>query len=179
MGIGEKSLRAFVLATATSAASLALAGGSAQAADPSGVWMVADQTATIRIAPCSDGYWGVIDWETQPGTDTHNPDPSKRGQPLLGTPILIAMKATGSNKWDGKVYNPKDGGFYEAHVSLERPNVLKLEGCMLIFCSGERWTRVSDQAHATTGASAQARPRNVCPPQSAAAAPAPQRNQTR
>lgn len=179
MAMRKKSLRAFVVALGASGSALALGNAAALAADPSGVWMVADQTATIRIAPCADGYWGVIDWERKPGTDTHNPDPSKRGQPLLGTPILIRMKPAGSNEWDGKVYNPKDGGFYQANISLAGPNTLKLEGCMLIFCSGERWTRVTDQAHATTGSSAQTRPRDVCPPQSAGAAPTGQRTQKR
>ncbi len=155
----RKKQRAFLLGLAASAAALALSGMAARAADPSGVWMVADQTATIRIAPCADGYWGVIDWERKPGTDTHNPDPAKRGQPLIGTPILIAMKPAGSNEWDGKVYNPQDGGFYNANISLERPDVLKLQGCMLIFCSDQRWTRVPDSARATTGAGAQTRPR--------------------
>lgn len=175
----QNALRAFVLSLTASGAVLALANGVAQAADPSGVWMVADQSAKIRIEPCADGYWGVIDWEKNPGTDSHNPDPAKRGQPLLGKPILIAMKPADGNGWEGKVYNPQDGGFYNATISLERPDVLKLQGCMWVFCSDQRWTRVADSAHATTGASAQARPRSVCPPQSSGTAAAPRRNQTR
>ena len=39
------------------------------------------------IEHCADGYWGSIAWERQPGFDAHNPDPSKRGRPLLGTPV--------------------------------------------------------------------------------------------
>ena len=167
------SLRTFVLTLAASGATLAA--GTALAADPSGVWMVSDQTARIRIEPCADGYWGVIDWERVPGRDSHNPDPAKRGRPLLGTPILIQMKPAEPNEWQGKVYNPKDGGYYNASISLQGQDTLKLEGCMWVFCGGERWTRASDPTHATTGAAAQAKPRSVCPPQSAGAA-APARN---
>jgi uncharacterized protein (DUF2147 family) len=154
-----------VTALVMTCAGIATFGAVASAADPSGVWLVADQSARIRVEPCADGYWGVIDWERQPGTDAKNPDPAKRGQPMLGVPILIAMKPSQQNEWEGKVYNPKDGGFYRASISLTRPDVLKLEGCMLIFCSGENWTRVANQAQATTGAmaSSQPRARNVCP----------------
>lgn len=180
----HSALRAWIVGLTTGGTLLGLGGAVAQAADPSGVWMVADQTAKIRIEPCADGYWGVIDWERQPGTDSHNPDPSKRGRPLLGTPLLISMKPAEGNAWQGKVYNPQDGGFYNASISLERPDVLKLQGCMLIFCSEQRWTRaasVADTGRATTGASAQAQaqahPRNVCPQQSSGAAAAPRRNQ--
>ena len=74
------------------------------------------------------------------------------------------------NQWDGKVYNPKDGGFYNASISLKGPNALRLEGCMLIFCSGETWTRVADQPRATTGAATQTPPPSVCPQQPGAPA---------
>jgi len=163
------SVRALVVCLAAGGA--ALAAGSGQGGDPSGVWMVSDQTAKIRIEPCTDGYWGVIDWERNPGTDSNNPDPSKRGRPLLGTPILIQMKAAEPNEWQGKVYNPKDGGYYNASISLQGSDTLKLEGCMWVFCGGERWTRTPDAARATTGAGAQAKARSVCPPQSAGAPP--------
>jgi uncharacterized protein (DUF2147 family) len=155
-------LRAFVYCLAAGGATLA-ATGSARAVDPVGDWLVADRTARIHIEQCADGYWGSIAWEREPGFDANNPDPSKRGRPLLGTPILLSMKPGYSNKWEGKVYNPKDGGFYSASIRLEGQNVLRLEGCMLIFCSGETWTRAPD-TRATTGTAAAATPpRSVCP----------------
>src|SRR5258708_5458788 len=95
----RSSLRAFALCLTTSCAALAISSGAVWAADPSGVWLVADQTARIRIEPCPTGYWGSIEWERQPGIDAKNPDPAKRGQPLLGTPILIAMKQSQPNEW--------------------------------------------------------------------------------
>jgi len=161
----RNSLRAFVLCLTNSCVALGMSGAAVSAADPSGLWMVADQTARIRIEPCANGYWGSIDWEQKPGIDSHNPDPAKRGQPLLGTPILIGMKQGQPNEWEGQVYNPKDGGFYKASISLTRPDTLKLEGCMWVFCSGENWTRVAEQTRATTGAmaSTQPRPRSACP----------------
>ena len=168
----RNSLRAFVLCLANSCAALGMSGAAVSAADPTGVWLVADQTARIRIEPCANGYWGSIDWEQKPGIDANNPDPAKRGQPLLGTPILIGMKPAQANAWEGQVYNPKDGGFYKASISLTRPDTLKLEGCMWVFCSGESWSRVAEQPRATTGAmaSTQPRTRSACPQQPAAEA---------
>jgi uncharacterized protein (DUF2147 family) len=162
----RSSLRAFVLCLTATGAALGVSVVAARAADPSGLWMVADQTARIRIEPCADGYWGSIDWERTPGIDSKNPDPARRGKPLLGAPILLSMKPA-DNEWDGKVYNPKDGGYYSASIKLQNPNALRLEGCMLIFCSGETWTRVPDPARATTGTGAapQAHARSVCPQQ--------------
>ena len=158
----RSSLRAFVLSLV--AGGIALTAAPAFAADPSGEWMVADHTARIRIEHCADGYWGSIAWELQPGIDKNNPDPNKRGRPMLGTPILLSMKPEETNKWEGKVYNPKDGGYYSASIKLEGANELRLQGCMLIFCSGETWTRVPDTAHATTGAAAAApKTPSVCP----------------
>jgi uncharacterized protein (DUF2147 family) len=182
------SLRALVVGMVAAGGALAASGAGALAADPSGVWMVADQSAKIRIEPCADGYWGAIDWERKAGVDANNPDPAKRGRPLLGTPILIAMKPAEPNEWQGKVYNPKDGSYYKANISLSGSDVLKLEGCMWVFCGGENWTRVSEQARATTGAGGritaqvgaqagtQASAHSICPQQSSGAAPAPRRD---
>jgi uncharacterized protein (DUF2147 family) len=159
------SLRALALCLTTTGAALGVSAVTALAADPTGVWLTADQSAKIRLERCPDGYWGSIDWEKVPGTDSKNPDPSKRGRPLLGTPILISMKPSEANKWQGKVYNPKEGSYYDISIILESQNKLRLEGCMLIFCGGETWTRVADQTRTTTGAAGatQAPARSVCP----------------
>ena len=154
------ALRTFVLCLAAGGAALTT---QAWAADPSGEWWVADHSARVRIERCADGYWGAIAWERQPGVDSNNPDPNKRGRPLLGAPLLLSMKPTDANRWEGKVYNPKDGGFYGASIKLEGANTLRLEGCLLIFCSGETWTRAATPSRATTGTAAAPQPRSVCP----------------
>jgi uncharacterized protein (DUF2147 family) len=123
------------------AAVLALTGGPALAADPGGNWLVADNTAVVRIAPCADAYCGTIAWTSQPGTDEHNPDPSRRDRPIVGTQILLGMKPAGGNRWDGEIYNPENGKTYSGHIVLLSPDRLRIEGCLLFFCGGETWTR--------------------------------------
>jgi uncharacterized protein (DUF2147 family) len=120
----------------------ALIAGPALAADPAGDWLVADRTAVIRIAPCGEAYCGTIAWTSVPGTDEHNPDPGKRNRPIVGTQILLGMKPAGrGNRWDGEIYNPENGKTYSGHIVLLNSDLLRIEGCLLFFCSGENWTR--------------------------------------
>src|SRR5437763_17178950 len=123
------------------AAVLALTGGPALAADPAANWRGAHGTAVVRIAPCAEAYCGTIAWTSQPGTDEHNPDPSKRDRPIVGTQILLAMKPAAGNRWDGEIYNPENGKTYSGRIILTSPDVLRIEGCLLFFCGGENWTR--------------------------------------
>ncbi|MBI4724757.1 MAG: DUF2147 domain-containing protein [Rhodomicrobium sp.] len=122
---------------------------------PAGEWAVEDGTAHIRIAQCGNAFWGVIAWtKGPPGRDENNPDPAKRGRPVMGMPILINMQPSG-NRWDGEVYNAENGQTYTSHISLQSPDVLRIEGCVLggLICGGESWKRIplpagspSDQA---------------------------------
>ncbi len=123
----------------------------ALAADPTGEWLVADGSARIRIEPCGNALWGVIAWAKDPGKDENNPDPAKRSRSVIGMPILLGMKQTEPNRWDGKVYNAENGKTYTSHISLVKDNVLRIDGCILggLICDGENWTRVSPGAPPT------------------------------
>lgn len=119
------------------------------AADPVGDWLVKDGFAHIRIDNCAGKMWGIVAWEKTPGAiDDENPDPTKKGRPVLGMPILLGMKPTKPNLWEGEIYNANNGKIYDAKISMVNDNTLKLEGCVGkqffgdIFCGGENWTRV-------------------------------------
>lgn len=151
-------------AAAIAIAAGALSAGAARAADPTGQWLVADRSAQMKVEACADGYYATIDWERVPGIDKNNPDRAKRGRPLSGVSILMAMKPVGQAEWEGQVYNPKDGKVYRAEMTMPRPDALRIEGCVLggLICDGETWTRVPA---ATTGAGAAAASpsRSYCP----------------
>jgi uncharacterized protein (DUF2147 family) len=130
----------------------------ALAAEPNGEWLVKDGTARIRIEPCVNGAGGAlpqpagptalqgnISWTKNPGgTDSNNPDPAKRGRPILGVPILLEMKQTTPDRWEGKVYNAQNGKFYDSSVTLVSDDQLEIKGCVLGFlCGGEMWTRAT------------------------------------
>jgi len=119
----------------------------AAAASPAGDWLVADGTAVIRVAPCNErAFCGKIAWTPGEGVDDHNPDTSKRAQSIIGTTILIHMKASGNNRWDGEIYNPQDGKTYSGSITVISPDLLRVEGCLLVFCGAENWTRTSTAA---------------------------------
>lgn len=141
----------------------------ANAAMPVGEWVVADQTARIRIEPCKDALWGVIAWAKTPGTDKNNPNPALRSRSVLGMPILLNMKKVEPNRWDGEVYNAKSGQTYTANISLVSDDVLRVEGCVFggLFCGGQNWTRETVQsdpaAKGAVSAAKGSKPKDTCP----------------
>ncbi len=67
----------------------------------------------MKIVSCPEpqtqapALWGVIWAETKPGFDTASRDPAMRGRPMLGIPILINMRQTKPDRWEGKIYDPQ------------------------------------------------------------------------
>ena len=138
--------------------------GSAHAAEPIGEWQVEEKVATIKIVDCDNHLWGVVASEVTPGIDTKNPDKTKRGRPTLGMPILLGMtKSTEEkNRWDGKIYNAKDGETYKASITLKSPNSLRVEGCYVWpLCGGQTWTRVPAASPPAVATAPKAPPKTV------------------
>src|SRR5215510_13248221 len=107
-------------------------------ADATGEWLVASKKAHIRIVDCAGTLWGVVSWQERPGFDNKNPDPAKRGRPTLGMPVLLGMKASGPNNWDGALYNSQNGKTYTGDITLLGPDRVRVRGCVLaILCGGE------------------------------------------
>jgi uncharacterized protein (DUF2147 family) len=116
-------------------------------AGPTGEWLVGNKEARMRMVDCGGALWGVISWEKNPGPDSHNPDPAKRSRPMLGVPIVLGMKPDGPNKWTGSIYMSAWGKIFSGGVSLEKPDTLRINGCLLGFlCGGENWSRPTEPA---------------------------------
>ncbi|ETR76658.1 hypothetical protein X566_02670 [Afipia sp. P52-10] len=130
---------------------LLAATATAVAADPVGEWLVKDGSARIKIVSCPPALWGIISAEKSPGRDVNNRDPSMKGRPMLGIPILINMRQTEPNLWTGKIYDPQGtalisgGGIYDAKMSLNKRDMLEVRGCFSgVICDGEDWKRITD-----------------------------------
>src|SRR4029077_11598186 len=98
-----------------------------------------------RIDNCNGKMWGIVSWEKTPGFDNDNPDPAKKGRPLLGTPVLMGLTPVKNEpgKWTGEIYNSQNGKLYGATISLADDNTLDLEGCLVWpLCQTQKWTRV-------------------------------------
>lgn len=117
-------------------------------ADPLGDWLVEDKVATIKIVDCNSRLWGIVSAEKTPGgLDSQNPDKAKRTRSTLGMPVLLNMKkvADEKDKWEGQIYNAKNGKTYEASIQLKSPNKLEVEGCVMsILCGSQTWTRAPE-----------------------------------
>ena len=136
-----------------------------EAADPTGTWLVEHRDGIVRIDDCGlihnhggggaasaaqGTLCGVVVWlkdpvdpaTGQPPVDQHNADPAKRGQPLMGLQVIFDMRPSWiPGRWDGRVYNMDDGRIYDGNLILTGESDLRVQGCELLICRGEAWTR--------------------------------------
>jgi uncharacterized protein (DUF2147 family) len=113
---------------------------------PIGEWITEGGEGRVRISACGQALCGVVAGGSPDDTDRHNPDPAKRNRPLDGMTVLIDMKPAKTNRWEGQIYNVKDGRTYASNISLKSADVLRVEGCAFggWFCGGQNWTRAKD-----------------------------------
>ena len=137
-------LAALALATITIAASPASAG------DPTGMWLSQDGDVKMKVARCGDAICSTIAWlkhpnddKGKPKVDLNNADTSKRSRPIMGSAIILPMKADGADKWSGQVYNAEDGKTYSGSFALSGANKADLKGCVAIICKTKTWTRTN------------------------------------
>jgi len=122
----------------------------AQSASPEGLWLVEEQTGRIRIEKCGNEMWGFLAWEKEPSNDTNNPNPALRNKPMVGVAILLGMKPVDDDRWEGNVYNPRDGKTYTSKIRMLPSGQLEIKGCVLGFlCGGENWTRLEQDPPGT------------------------------
>jgi uncharacterized protein (DUF2147 family) len=122
------------------------------AADVTGLWLIQDTTARVRIFRCGELMCGNVVWLSQPldavtgkpQTDKLNADPEKRSRAMLGVAIFLGLQRNNEeNKWVGRIYNPDDGSTYRGSIGLIDQSQLKVEGCVTIYCQTEIWTRIN------------------------------------
>jgi uncharacterized protein (DUF2147 family) len=118
-------------------------------ADPKGLWLAQDGVK-VRVGACGQALCArvaapksPIDPDTGgPWTDKNNPDPSKRGLPLVGVAVLYSMMPDGPGRWSGWLYNTEDGKTYSGHLLELGPATIRVEGCALGICGGRNLTRL-------------------------------------
>jgi len=114
------------------------------------MWLTEDGEAKIKVASCGSAMCGTIAWLKEPNdkatnkpkTDKNNADASLRNRPVIGSPVLLSMKADGNDKWSGQLYNAEDGKTYSGNIALAG-NTLKVQGCVAIICKTKNWTRTN------------------------------------
>ena len=112
---------------------------------PVGEWLAEDGEGQIRIEECGANLCGYVSTAKDPNEkDRTNPDPALRGRSVIGMPVLIDMKPRG-DRWNGRIYNAKNGKTYAANIRLKNANTLRVEGCAFggLLCGGQDWSRVN------------------------------------
>lgn len=139
-----------VLAAASSAASRPVSPG-----DPRGVWMTEDERAALTISECGDRLCGRIVWlESMRGPsgtlrrDEENPDPAKRSEQICGLVVITDLERSGTDTWEGSVYNPQDGKTYSGRITVLSDTALQVRAYVGLpfFGRSQIWTRADSAA---------------------------------
>jgi uncharacterized protein (DUF2147 family) len=97
--------------------------------------------------PPKQGLCGTIIWISEPNdaqgrpqTDKANKSPALKSRPIVGLPLFEGWRATGTNRWKGKVYDPEEGETFDVDIALAGDK-LTLKGCVFIICESVGWNR--------------------------------------
>lgn len=131
------------------AAGLVALAAPAFASNPAlGEWVTADGSSRVRIEPCpsaSSQLCGVVSWLTpakRAYVDRNNPDAALRHRPILGLTTVSGFSETAPGRWGGgRLYDPASGKSYKGRLSANPDGTLKVEGCVLMLCQAQTWTR--------------------------------------
>jgi uncharacterized protein (DUF2147 family) len=131
----------------------ALLSATALARPPEGNWISQDGGTKVRVSTCgAHSLCGTVVWLGQPidpdtgkpKTDKHNPDPTKRGRPLIGLQVARGLTPSGPNTWPGLIYNADDGRTYKAYLTVQGDGAAKVKGCVLaVLCKAHTWKRAN------------------------------------
>lgn len=128
------SARALVFGVALAASTPAMA------FDPWGVWVRAESGTVFDFYNCAGKLCAKI--VSVAKQDERN---------AIGTVILRNAARDAEGVWRGDIFNTEDGKIYSGAVTVDKANVLTLEGCLMRYlCKSEKWDRASDQTRAAT-----------------------------
>jgi uncharacterized protein (DUF2147 family) len=121
----------------------------ALAGDATGVWRMANGKVTVRVSDCGGKLCGTIiglkkplDKNGNPKLDKENPNKALRRRPVIGITILSNMTRNGDDRWDGAIYNPDDGNTYSSTMRLQGADMMKVDGCLAVFCKSMKFIRI-------------------------------------
>ena len=124
----------FLAIAATALALGATAPAAAQALE--GKWANAKRSVIVQVAKCGDAYCGTVSWASAKNRE-------RGAEP--GTRVLSDLRRAGDGTFKGKAYEPKRNIRGSATVRQIGPDTMVVKGCAVfgVFCSEQRWTRIS------------------------------------
>lgn len=122
-----------------------------KATDLIGEWEVEEKTAVIKFFANGDEFFAFTEWIKEPRdaegkikVDKHNPDPTKRTQPLQGAILCKNFTYAGDGLWhNGTIYDSRTGKTYNCKITMKEHNIIHLRGYIGISLIGgsTTWTR--------------------------------------
>jgi len=79
-------------------------------------------------------------------TDIHNPDPTKRSDPIIGLVFISGIAKKSDTHWEnGTIYDPTSGITYSCLMDLQGPDKIQVRGFLGVVFMGRNytWTRVN------------------------------------
>ena len=111
-------------------------------------WIVVFVVASGFAAKLTDvqnneaSSWLPASAESTKVLDEKNPNAALRSKPLLGQQVIRDFKQAAPGRWTGgKIYDPKTGKTYDSKMTANANGSLKVEGCVLMICQAQTWTR--------------------------------------
>ena len=87
----------------------------------------------VRIVPCGSEICGVI-------TEVVG----NANQSIVGRTIISGMRPQGNGAYrGGRIWAPDQDKTYNAKMSLQGADQLKVEGCIAVFCRAQTWSRLN------------------------------------
>ena len=101
-----------------------------------GKWANPKRSVIVHVARCGEAYCGTVSWASAKNRE-------KGAEP--GTRVLSDLRPAGEGVYKGKAYEPKRNIRGSATVRQVGPDTMVVRGCAVLgmFCSEQRWTRIS------------------------------------
>jgi len=101
-----------------------------------GKWANPKRSVIVHVARCGEAYCGTVSWASAKNRE-------KGAEP--GTRVLSDLRPAGEGVYKGKAYEPKRNIRGSATVRQIGPDTMVVRGCAVLgmFCSEQRWTRIS------------------------------------
>ncbi|MGD9802290.1 MAG: DUF2147 domain-containing protein [Hyphomicrobiaceae bacterium] len=114
-----------------------------------GVWQHPENGSRIAVYPCQYGRLciKIVAIGDGQAADDKNEDPDLRSRPIIGLTIMTGAERTPDGRWAGRLYNRKDGTYYDGYLAPAGTDKLKLTGCaIVVLCRSLIWHRVPKPA---------------------------------
>lgn len=103
----------------------------------------------VEVSDCGPQICAKIVWLKDPNDDkgkplhdAYNKNTQMRNRPILGLPLFENMRPAKTG-WEGRVYNPEEGDWFDVTVWLASPDKINIKGCVLFICETHNWTRAA------------------------------------